>query len=102
MDNRKLQILEKKIRGRRKRNESNASREERNYNINTKKSMEKKLEATGRCDMEITETGGGIKLVFTAGKYELIKFATDNFCTQEDRKGKCERIPVVDKKGNHV
>ena len=105
MDNRKLQISEKneisgtaEIKG----NGFIASTEERNYNLNTTRSMGKKLKATARCDMEITDTGGGIKLMFTAGTYELIKFATDKLFTQDDMKGKCERIPVLDKKKNLV
>ena len=40
--------------------------------------------------------------MFTAGTYELIKFATDKLFTEDDMKGKCERIPVMDKKGNLV
>ena len=44
----------------------------RNYKVNRQNSLRKKLEATQSDDIQIFKTGGGLRIVFITGMYELI------------------------------
>lgn len=49
------------------------------YELNSTKAMKKKLSAANESHFTITETGGSITLNFSAGSYEIFRFATDKF-----------------------
>ena len=53
--------------------------EQREYILNIKTAMQKKLQATDKAEINIKETSGGTKLERNAGLYELMKVATDIF-----------------------
>ena len=58
--------------------------EQRGYSLNREKSMKKKLQDTNRPDeIEITHTGGGVRLFVNSGAFELLKIAADQFFTGE-------------------
>ena len=51
----------------------------RNYKLNRQNSLQKKLEATQRDDIQIFKTGGGPRIIFNIGMYELIKYSADKY-----------------------
>lgn len=83
--------------------ESRNEVENRNYKLNERKAMEKKKTASYAGMFSIIETGGGIKIEFNAGLYELLKSATERYFSLElntDKKNK--KILVTDKSGNFI
>ena len=76
--------------------------EERDYALNKRKALEKKLITTRRDDVVVLKTGGGIKFLLNSGMYELFKNSIDEFYTSSDMKDTCQKIPVHDKQGNLV
>lgn len=76
--------------------------EERSYDLNRCKAMKKKLSATNECLLTVTDTGGGVKLSFNTGMYELFRFASDDFYSSDTMRPQCKKITVTDKKGNVV
>ena len=65
----------------------------RNYKLNRQNSLQKKLEATQRDDIQIFKAGGGFRIIFNTGMYELIKYSADKYYASKE----CKRIPVQDK-----
>lgn len=76
--------------------------ESRNYVLNETKSMSKKLAAAEKPCFTITETGGGIKLNFNSGMYELFKIATNEFFSSDQMKNSCKTVGVTDKKSSSI
>ena len=76
--------------------------EERCYVLNRPKALSKKLEATERTDVAITETGGRLKIEFSAGMYELFKLSADEFYASVALTSKCQKTPVYDSQGNNT
>lgn len=76
--------------------------ERRDYELNPSKSMRKKLQATEKRPITVTETGGGIKLEMNTGLYELFKQASDAFYSSDYSKYTYVKIPVSDRKGRNV
>ena len=66
--------------------------------LNRHNSLQKKLEATQRDDIQIFKTGGGLRIIFNTGMYELIKYSADKYYASKE----CKRIPVQDKQDNLV
>ncbi|WAR11460.1 ADA17-like protein [Mya arenaria] len=60
------------------------------------------MEATEVNDVEIINTGGGIKIMLNTGAYELLKVSAEHFYASENDTFQFQKIPVTDKKGNIV
>ena len=60
-----------------------SSNEKRDYCLNLKGAINKKLQATNKEDFVVTQTGGGIKFVLNTGTYEVFKIATEDFYKNE-------------------
>lgn len=75
--------------------------ETRNYKLNRSKALEKKLQYTERDDISVEVTGGGWKVLFNTGIYELIKDKIDHYFL-ESRQYSYNHKPVLDKGGNVV
>lgn len=78
----------------------NGSCEERKYELRMEKAMVNKLNATDRPDVEVEMTGGGLRMLWSAGMYELIKMAADEYFLRDDIGGK--KTIAKDKVGNVV
>ena len=50
--------------------------ETRNYNLNKRKALTKKAQTCEREIVSIIETGGGVKILFNTGTYEVFKNTT--------------------------
>ena len=74
----------------------------RNYNLQEQRTMKKKLDATEREEIAITTTGGGVRIRLNTGAYELLKLSAERFYSIENNQFRYQRVPVTDKKGNHV
>ncbi len=79
-----------------------AKPEYRMFNLNEARALRKKLKATERKSVIVSETGGGLKLELSAGMYELLKSSAESFYSSDKLQFKCQRIPVLDKQGNLV
>ena len=71
----------------------------KDYTVNRPLALDKKLKATERQNVEVVETGGGLRIVLNTGSYELLKVATDEYFAQLRENRKCKIIKVQDKKG---
>ncbi|KAH3786518.1 hypothetical protein DPMN_164625 [Dreissena polymorpha] len=76
--------------------------ETRDYELNSEKAMKKKLYATTRDHAIVKVTGGGLKIEFSTGMYELFKCCADEFYQSETLKFKCQKTPVYDNIGSLV
>ena len=56
-----------------------AEREQRNYELNMKKSFRKKMTACERDVFTVEETSGGIKFMLNTGTFEVFRHTADNF-----------------------
>lgn len=77
-----------------------AEREIRSYELRVDSAMTKKLDATERPDLEMEMTGGGLVMKWSAGMYELIKLAADEYYLRDDIN--CVKKIVEDKNGHVV
>ena len=73
--------------------------EQREYILNKKTAMQKKLQATDKAEINIKETSGGTKLERNAGLYELMKVATDIFYSADRNKMKYRKTEAKDRQG---
>lgn len=69
----------------------------RQYDLNKQKAMTKKLSATEEASFTTEITGGGVKLCFNAGMYELFRVAADELFMSDSMKTKCKKVIVKDK-----
>ena len=78
--------------------------EQRGYSLNREKSMKKKLQDTNRPDeIEITHTGGGVRLFVNSGAFELLRIASDQFFSSETDGGMVyTKTSVHDNQGHLV
>ncbi|KAH3717728.1 hypothetical protein DPMN_060523 [Dreissena polymorpha] len=67
----------------------------RDYELNSEKAMKKKLNATTRDHAIVKVTGGGLKIEFSTGMYELFKSCADEFYQSETLKFKCKKNTSV-------
>ena len=56
--------------------------EKRRYSLNRQRAIHNKLQCSARNGIEIEETGGGIKIAFSPGMYELVKNVIQDFYTK--------------------
>ncbi|KAH3734236.1 hypothetical protein DPMN_040675 [Dreissena polymorpha] len=76
--------------------------EVRNYSLNENVKKEKKLTSTEKQPLEIIETNGGTKLVLNTGTYELLKFASKKYFSDNSLNYKYLCKPANDRKSNKV
>ena len=76
--------------------------EVRKYSLNEKENMKKKLKSTEKEPLEIIESNGGTKLVLNTGTYELLKFASKKYFSDNSLNYKYLCKPANDKKSNEV
>lgn len=76
--------------------------EKRRYSLNRQRAIHNKLQCSARNGIEIEETGGGIKIAFSPGMYELVKNVIQDFYTKNCKDYSYTHIPVIDKKGDLV
>jgi hypothetical protein len=53
--------------------------EQRSYVLNRDKSLEKKRQALDRKEVEIVETGGGVRIYLSTAVYEIFKTSANEF-----------------------
>ena len=73
-------------------------RQSRNYKLNKQKSQQKKDEATERANIQIVKKRGGLRVIFNAIIYELIKKSADKYYASKE----CKIVPVLEKEDNLV
>ena len=76
--------------------------EGRCYKLNEVNSMKKKLAASENTNIQISETGGGIKLTLNAGLYELLRDSADKYLMSLEGGTTCKKTQVTDKTGHQV
>ena len=76
--------------------------EGRFYKLNEVNSMKMKLAATEYTNIQLTETGGGIKLTLNAGLYELLRDSADAYLMSREGETTCKKTQVTDKTGHQV
>ena len=64
--------------------------------------LKKKLQYTDRAHTQVTVTGGGLKIEFSTGMYELFKASAEQFYSSDSLPNKCQVTPVYDESGSHV
>jgi len=74
----------------------------RGYPLNREKALKKKLQYTDRAHTQVTVTGGGLKIEFSTGMYELFKASAEQFYSSDSLPNKCQVTPVYDESGSHV
>jgi len=74
----------------------------KHYNLNQNVAMIKKFQATRREDFVFEETEGGIKMLLSAGAFELLKMATFNFYTRSVDNYSYQKTISKDQSGNTV
>ena len=76
--------------------------EGRCYKLNEVNSMKKKLTASENTNIQLTETGGGVKLALNAGMYELLRDSADKYLMSLEGETTCKKTQVTDKTGHQV
>lgn len=80
----------------------NESSEQRPFDINKARALVKKLRATSKEAVTRQDTGGGIRLMFNAGMYELFKYSAETFYDSGKLPFSCNKKPVCDRQGNII
>ena len=80
----------------------NIESEKRSYALNKIKAIDKKVMCSERSSIQIEETGGGIKIAFNAGTYELVKSVIQEFYANDCKQYTYSHIPVFDSRENLV
>ena len=76
--------------------------ETRSYTLNKIKAIDKKVQCSERRNVQIEETGGGIKIAFNAGTYELVKSVIQDFYANDCKQYTYSHTPVFDGRGDLV
>ena len=77
----------------------NIEPEKRSYALNKIKAIGKKVLCSDRSTIQVEETGGGIKIAFNAGTYELVKSVIQEFYANDCKQYSYSHIPVFDRRG---
>lgn len=72
------------------------------YVLNKTKSLNKKLSATERDNVDVIDTGGGLKIILNTGTYELLKLVADQYFGESRTDRKCKIVEVQDRSGRLI